>query len=420
MKVTFINKSDLRGGAAVVTMRLLQHLRTLNVEARMLVTEKLSNSPYVELAASPSKIKHRFLAERLKIFLSNGFNRTNLFKVDAAAYGLPLASHPLVKDADIVCLNWINQGVLSLKEIKRIGSLGKPIVWTLHDLWPMTGICHLPDKCRNFNDICHDCPLLGSRASQHDLSYSVWNKKRKLYSMQPIHFVAVSKWVATKCRVSTLLEDAPVTIIPNSFPIPDRLERRDTERQTARIVMGAARIDDPVKGFEVLIEALRKIAATHDELADRLELITYGSIRNPQLFEQIPIAHTHLGELKGEKEIRDVYCNAEIVVSSSHYETFGATLVEGQSCGCIPVSFDHGGQGDIIDHLYTGYLAPYDTDKNIAAQSLAEGLLWACDNLSPQMSERLHQSALKRFSGNSVALRYAELFDSLLDEKRTR
>jgi len=80
MKVTFINKSDLRGGAAVVTMRLLESLRAYNVDARMLVTEKLSGSPYVEVAASPTKIKREFLAERLKIFFANGFNRKDLFK----------------------------------------------------------------------------------------------------------------------------------------------------------------------------------------------------------------------------------------------------------------------------------------------------------------------------------------------------
>jgi glycosyltransferase involved in cell wall biosynthesis len=417
MKVTFINKSDLRGGAAVVTMRLLESLRAYNVDARMLVTEKLSDSPYVEVAASPAKIKREFLAERLKIFFANGFNRKDLFKVDAGSYGLPLASHPWVKDADIICLNWINQGVLSLKEINRIGALNKPIVWTLHDLWPLTGICHLPGNCRNFNDICNDCPLLGKFSSKHDLSRRVWDKKRRLYDAQPIHFVAVSKWVATKCRVSTLLEDASVTVIPNSFPIPNRLERRDTGLQTARIVMGAARLDDPVKGFDVLIEALRKIANTHEELGERLELVTYGNIRNPQLFDEIPISHTHLGEIKGEDKIREVYSNAEIVISSSHYETFGATLVEGQASGCIPVSFNHGGQGDIIDHLHTGYLAPYSKDKNIAAESLAEGILWACDNISEDMWERLHKSALSRFSGGAVALRYIDLFNQLLNKK---
>ena len=68
MKVVIINKSDSTGGAAVVSRRLMEALREEGVDARMLVVEKLTDSPYVEVAASKRDIKRPFLAERLKIF----------------------------------------------------------------------------------------------------------------------------------------------------------------------------------------------------------------------------------------------------------------------------------------------------------------------------------------------------------------
>ena len=43
MKLVIINKSDSRGGAAVVSFRLMKELRKKGVEASMLVAEKLTS-----------------------------------------------------------------------------------------------------------------------------------------------------------------------------------------------------------------------------------------------------------------------------------------------------------------------------------------------------------------------------------------
>lgn len=40
MRITLINKSDSTGGAAVVSLRLVNALRDAGIDARMLVTEK--------------------------------------------------------------------------------------------------------------------------------------------------------------------------------------------------------------------------------------------------------------------------------------------------------------------------------------------------------------------------------------------
>ena len=44
----------------------------------------------------------------------------------------------------MIHLHWVNQGFLSLSDIKKLVNTGKPIVWTMHDLWPATAICHYP------------------------------------------------------------------------------------------------------------------------------------------------------------------------------------------------------------------------------------------------------------------------------------
>ena len=97
IKLTFISKSDVRGGAAIVTYRLVEALRAIGVDARMLVCEKQSKSDFVEVCASLRKIQYCFLKERLNVYIRNGFNRSTLFKIDPASEGLPLWKHPWVK-----------------------------------------------------------------------------------------------------------------------------------------------------------------------------------------------------------------------------------------------------------------------------------------------------------------------------------
>ena len=438
MKVVLINKSDQTGGAAVVTKRLMEALRQEGIDARMIVVERLTDSPDISTASSKRMAQVPFIAERLRIFLANGFNRADLFKVDIASDGLALWRHPWVKEADIVCLNWINQGMLSLKGIKRIADMGKPIVWTMHDMWNATGICHHAGTCDGYLNRCGNCQLLGNKKAADDLSFKTWEKKRRLYDNAPIHFVAVSNWLANKCRQSSLMKDADLSVIPNAFPIDKNFIERESldDKQPIKIVMGAARLDDPIKGFPTLIETLKLAKQLDRQLTDNLELVTFGSIRNPELFLQIPIKHTHLGTINNPEKIRDIYRQCHIVVSSSHYETLPGTLIEGQADGCLPVAFDSGGQSDIINHEINGYLVPYSDDIHENAKWLTRGIFWAvdtiysakygkteaqsgeCGHTPPYNISRLtYDNVNRRFSATAVAQKYISLFNDLLARK---
>ena len=120
MKIVIINHSDTLGGASVVSRRLMHALRSLGHDAWMLVTHRASDDPHVVTAAPKWRSRLSFIAEHARIFLNNGHNREDLFKASIATDGLQLATHPLVRNADAVILNWVNQGMLSLYEIGRI------------------------------------------------------------------------------------------------------------------------------------------------------------------------------------------------------------------------------------------------------------------------------------------------------------
>lgn len=411
-KVIFLSRSDLRGGAAIVTYRLMLAMRESGVDARMLVCEKLSDSPYVDYCASKWRIQYSFLKERLEVFVRNGFNRSSLFKVDPATEGLPVCRHTWVKEADAIFLGWVNQGMLSLKEIRRIAVLGKPMVWVMHDMWNMTGICHHAGACPRFHVECGCCPFLDRKGSADDMSHITWLRKRALYKETNIRFVAVSSWLARKAADSSLMKDREVVVIPNPFPVPadntDHKERKPGD--PVRVIFGAARLDDPIKDLPVLKEAIRILRERYPEQASDMELVTFGTVKNPESLKGFFINHCHLGELSGEEAIRKAYGECDIVVSSSDFETLPGTLVEGQAYGCIPVAFDHGGQRDIIDHGQTGYLVDWNDEPAVRASSLAEGLMWAYRNAGDRhLIEKMRASVSDRFGASSVVQRLLSL-----------
>lgn len=411
-KVIFLSRSDLRGGAAIVTYRLMMAMRDMGVDARMLVCEKLSDSPYVDYCAPKWRIQYSFLKERLEVFVRNGFDRSSLFKVDPATDGLPVWEHPWVIDANAIYLGWVNQGMLSLKGLKKLSELGKPMVWVMHDMWNMTGICHHAGKCRGYLKECGDCPLLGKRGRSDDMSRKTWGRKKKLYGETELRFVAVSSWLARKAGESSLLSGREVTVIPNPFPISDSggYVRERKAGEPVRIIFGAARLDDPIKGLPVLKEALRIIVEKYPEEGRNIEIVTFGTFKNPESEDGFALPHQHLGVLSGEEAVRKAYEGCDIVVSSSDFETLPGTLIEGQAYGCIPVAFDHGGQRDIIEHKKMGWLAVWSDDPSERARSLAEGLVWAYRNAGEaEIMRRMRESVTQKFGANEVARRYLEL-----------
>ncbi len=404
MKVVLINRSD-----TVVTVRLMHALRHAGVDARMLVVDRRGTDANVALACNKLKRAAAFYAERLGILARNGFRRNTLFQIDTADCGIDIASHPWVREADVVALNWINQGMLSGKGIKRISALGKPIVWTMHDMWNCTGICHHAYECPHYRRDCHSCRLLGGAGN--DLSTRCQNAKRKLYASVPIHFVAVSHWLEGCCRTSSLMADAQISVIPNAFPSADFKWQRmhdpdvaDVADDTAVVIMGAARLDDPVKGFDLLIEATHRLSQSRPDIAGKMHLVLYGGIRSPHLLNELAIKHTYLGY---RSDVNHIMQNADIVLSTSRYETLPGTLVEGMASGCTPVTTGAGGQPDIVDHLVDGFVTSHTT-----ADEIADGLVWAFEHILDRKIQ--HEKAAAKFDSAVVASRYIELFGQLL------
>ena len=401
MKIVILNTSERTGGAAVAAGRLSEALKRAGIQVDKLVREDTWLNRF------------RFYWERLIIFLCNHLNRKNLFAVSIANTGTDLSGHPLVKGADIIHLHWINQGFLSLRDIEELVKLNKPIVWTMHDMWPCTGICHHAWECEYFYEECGKCSFLKSK-NLHDLSYYVWKKKGFLKT-SGIQLVAVSSWLAGQAKKSSLTKNLEVVVIPNAIDVSVffKKENRDMRKKFSFplgkkiVLMGAARLDDPIKGFEFLKEALNILSCTRNDIL----LVLFGTIKNDKsFFDHLTVPYLSLGLLSDNNQIAELYSAADVTVVPSFYETFGQTIIEAMACGCPAVSFNNSGQTDIIDHRVNGYVANYKD-----ADDLASGIRWALEHEDRQaLSDACVKKVRDNYAEEVVARQYIALYKKLL------
>lgn len=404
-RIVLVNHSDTRGGASVVAYRLMRALCNAGMDARMLVLHKGTADPRVDTVGPHWRARAAFLAECAQIYLHNGRNRSTVFRASTGAFGVPVSRHAWVKDADAVIVNWVNQGMMSLDDIARIGARGTKLAWAMHDMWCATGVCHHAGTCTRFAGTCGDCPVLGG-GRKKDLATAVQRHKKRLYAAVPdLKFVAVSNWLADRCRQSSLLARADVHVIANAFPAADF----DTVPKTPRhklglppgrlIVMGAARLDDPVKNLPLAVDALN-ILAGGGEHADA-HAVFYGNLRDAGALDGLKMPHTRLGPV-AQADIARIYTHATAVLSTSHYETLPGTLIEGMAAGATPVATANGGQPDIIEHGTDGWLAADGTPGQIA-RFLARSLD------APFDRHTQHTRTAHRFADDNIARQWTGL-----------
>ena len=408
MRVLLVNTSERTGGAAVAANRLMKALNNNGVKAKMLVREKNSTTlTVVPLPKSPL-LQWRFLWERIVVFFHLRFQRQHLFEIDLANTGNDITSLREFKEADIIHLHWINQGMLSLKDIRKILRSGKPVVWTMHDIWPATAICHLTLGCRNFTTHCRNCRLLPGKGSNNDLSAKVWARKQAMIDGENIYYVACSKWLESEAKSSKLLDGQKITSIPNPIDLhiynkgnkTEARQRLGLPTDKKLILFASQRATNVNKGMGYLIEACRQL-----QDIPNLGIIILGG-HAEEVTSQLSIANFPLGYVNDEQRIVDVYNAADVFVLPSLSENLPNTIMEAMACGVPCVGFKVGGIPEEIDHKKNGYVAEYRSSED-----LARGIRWILSEADYTMlSDNAVHKVVQCYSQQSVAMKYLDVY----------
>jgi glycosyltransferase involved in cell wall biosynthesis len=421
MNVVQISTSDIQGGAARAAFRLNQALNKLNVNSKMLVQSKTGDDVSVKSVAETkiqkglTKIRPYYDMLHLKLY-------KNIQKgpFSVAGIGVDICKNNYVKETDLINLHWINAGFLSLKSIKKLNQLNKPIVWTLHDMWPFTGGCHYSGGCTKYKEKCGQCPMLNSNKDR-DLTRRIWGKKNKYYKNLNLTIVTCSTWLAQCAKDSSLFNDLGIEVIPNSVdinifkPIKKEIARDILNLPQNRylLLFGAmSAISDKRKGFYYLNEALGKIKKDYPQIKDDIELLVFGASYSEDI-NNLSIKTNFLGRLNDEQSIALCYSAADIFITPSLEDNLPNTIMESLSCGTPVVGFKIGGIPDMIGHKQNGYLAEYKS-----VDDLAQGIYWMLEDKKRliDLGQNARQKVLDNYTYDIVGNRYLKLYKQLLDE----
>lgn len=414
--------TSLGGGAGHAAYRIHQGVRRLGVDSRMLLKGGGSNDPNIltlEEFAPKNALYKAFdwtrnkFKNKIQHYRWNQYpERDIVFMSDLRGTDLHGALHEL--DYDVLHLHWINNRFVSLEDLPK----GKPIVWTLHDSWPFCGICHYFFECEGYQKQCGDCPFLHS-GKNNDLSHRVWKKKAELYKNLDLYIVSPSRWLADCAKKSSLLGRFPVTVIPNCLdadvfhPLNENeispkwrnfQEKRFEKHFILYGAMNAA--TDKRKGFANLLSALKILG--QKGLAGDFELIVFGATKSDfGLDVNIPV--NYVGYVKDTDELVSLYNCASLMVVPSLSENLSCAIMESLSCGTPVVSFNIGGNGDMIEHKVNGYLAKENDDAD-----LAEGILWCLENNGDnRLGKRGREKVLRNYAFDVVCQQYKALYESV-------
>lgn len=424
IEILTVSTSDGLGGAARAAYRIFKAVQALGIKDRMLVKNRCTtDETVVELSTFKPRLPFYSLYDWIRTKVKNQLQHRswNRYPHRKAIFLSDLRSEPLHGalqkiDYDVLHLHWCNLRFLPFSELKKVG---KPIVWTLHDTWAFTGICHYFDDCPKYQTECSACPLLASNDA-NDLSRAVFRKKKEYYEGLDLHIVTPSRWLADCVKKSALLGRCPVTVIPNcidtdTFAPGDRDEAcRHFDLPTNRCyllygAMGAT--TDPRKGFAELIAAMAMM--DEDASLSDVELVVFGSDRSFQELKLRRKIH-YLGLLSREEDIVAAYCLSSVMVVPSLSENLSNSIMEALSCGVPVAAFNIGGNSDMIQHRENGYLA-----KEKDCRDLADGIRYLLHNPNRgTFAANARRWVLEHYTVSSVAKQYVELYTKVKEDSK--
>ena len=396
-------------GAGRATIRINNAINNCGVESNVLVVDKRTSYKSINMCESFINLN------RLKIY-----NKINSIYRDKTiidgflhfdSFGQSYSNINAIQKADVLNLHWVNEGIWSKHFLKYLKQLDKPIVWTLHDMWPFTGGCHYDEFCAQYKTGCKKCPKVVTN-KQKKVCHELLFKEKKIRDLM-VQPVGCSSWISKEFNESFLGIGGNIQCITINNPISEsffHVMDKDSCRRVLGIpldkkVLAFGAIDattEKRKGFDLLSKALNNLNTK------KYIWLIFGSNQSGSIehFETYSA-----GIVNDDMHLAMIYNAADCFVAPSLQENLANTVVESLSCGTPVVAFDIGGMPDMIDHLCTGYLAtPYDYND------LARGIEKCADN-KEIMTTKCVEFAKNNFNENLIGRKYIDLYIEMLKKK---
>lgn len=398
MKVLFIGTADIAGGAALLADSLSELLSSkYEIETLFLVSEKFSD-------------KKNVMATRSKPiwFFEKCFDKF-LNLLGFQYYFIPLSSNKILKEAkeyapDIIHLNNIHGGYFQTNLIPKLSKIA-PVVWTFHDMFPITGHCAHSFECEKWKTGCGNCERLNIYPSiKKDRTKFLWNYKKKIFNSADFTIVTPSLWLK-KCVEESFLKNKDIRLIYNGIDLENfkKTDKSESRKElglpdSKKIVLFSANggVKNPFKGGEFVFQAFEKLKNRRDILF--LNIGGEGKQKSENWLD--------FGYVKEPKTMAQLYSASDIYLFPTLADNCPLTAIESLACGLPVVTFETGGVPEIAENNKTGSVVEYKNGEMLT--SALEKLL-DDDNLREKMAENAVEAS-KKFSKERMAAEYLKLY----------
>lgn len=291
------------------------------------------------------------------------------FLFDAHGLGSKKATRKLIRfieqiHPDVIQMHCIHGYYLNYKVLfEYLGGANIPVVWTQHDCWGFTGHCSYFGfaNCEKWKDECHDCPLLTiyPRALIDNSRRNFRLKKQLFSSVANMTVVSVSKWLDTIVAQS-FLKNYPHGVIYNGIDTdvfrPYNIIVRDKyDIVKEHYLLAVSTVWTEEKGLNDYIKLNEILPADYC-------IVMVGV--DDETRKKLPVDIVAIPRTDNKKDLAILYSDADFVLSLSHSETFGLTVVEGMSCGTPAIVYNNTAQPEIVTPE-VGYVVPMGAFEEI-------------------------------------------------------
>ena len=407
IKVTHLWASDspiTGGGGAGSMYRLHNNIRNLGFDSRILCDHKNNGGQNIEIKPSINKTERLIRKLTSKLGL-NDIHRVSSFKIK---------QHESFKESDIIHFHGIHSGFISYLAMPSL-TANKTAVFTLRDMWCITGHCSYSYDCERWKHGCGKCPYPEVHPLIHrDGTHIEWFLKNRAISRSNLIFVSPSKWLINLAKES-MINNHQIKLIPNGV-CTDIYRPLDTD--TCRNLLGipvkknvlmfaSVNLKAYRKGGDLLIKALKGLPSS---LKSETILIVLGN-EGSYISSNVGIRTLDLGYISNDQMKSIAYAAADLFILPTRADNLPLVLQESLACGTPMVSFRVGGVPDLVRHGITGYLAEPEN-----CSELREGIIQLlCDkSFCGKLSENCRTIALNEFSSALETRRYIELYQQIL------
>ncbi len=147
-----------------------------------------------------------------------------------------------------------------------------------------------------------------------------------------------------------------------------------------RILFGAARLDDPIKGVAGFTKALKVLCKRTPELGRTFRTGYLRSDEGPgSICRRVDSPSALRRAARRESHKKGLFGMRLRGVGLEATRRCPALLSKPTGLRMRAREFRPRGQRDIVDHKETGYIAEWNEDEDVAASRIADGLIWAAN-----------------------------------------